>query len=109
MTTNIDTICDFVNSVDTNPGYTHPEAYETVLHEAQQFAWLDGWSHVLVLIGDEVPHEKNDNPLGLDWREELRKLKQMGVMVHGVQALNKGHAGEFYAECAKVTGGVVSL
>ncbi|KAI1697050.1 hypothetical protein DdX_18734 [Ditylenchus destructor] len=106
MTTNIELITDFVNSVGTNPGYTSPEAYETVLHEAQQFAWLDGWTHVLVMIGDEVPHEKNDNPRSLDWREELQKLKNMGVVVHGVQALNRRHAGEFYAECARVTGGV---
>lgn len=72
------------------------------------FTWTCFRTHVLVMIGDEVPHEKNDNPRSLDWREELQKLKNMGVVVHGVQALNRRHAGEFYAECARVTGGVVS-
>lgn len=66
---------------------------------------MDGWSHTLVLIGDEVPHEKNDNPQKLEWREELNKLKEMGITVHGVQALNRNHATDFYAQLARQTGG----
>ncbi|KAI1706518.1 hypothetical protein DdX_12978 [Ditylenchus destructor] len=107
MTTNVDMIVDFVSSVDGNErGRTFPECYELVLSETQKFAWLDGWSHVLVLIGDDRPHERDENPHGLDWREELVKLKNMGIVVHGVQALNLRYASDFYAECAKVTGGV---
>ncbi|KAI6231017.1 VWA domain-containing protein [Aphelenchoides besseyi] len=66
---------------------------------------MDGWSHVLILIGDDVPHERNANPHGLDWREELDKLKAKDIVVHGVQALNRRYASRFYAECARRTGG----
>jgi hypothetical protein len=87
MTANIDTIVDFVENVSGTGGGDAPECYELVLHEAQQFAWLDDWSHTLVLIGDDVPHEKNDNPKKLDWHDELKKLKENGIVVHAVQAL----------------------
>lgn len=60
---------------------------------------------MLVLIGDELPHEANANPNKLDWKTELGKLKAMGVQVHGVQALNRKHATKFYAACANMTGG----
>ncbi|KAI6172667.1 VWFA domain-containing protein [Aphelenchoides besseyi] len=101
LTTNVNTIVDFVENVEATWG-----GYELVLHEAQQFAWSDNWSHVLVLIGDDVAHEKSESKRGLDWKEELDKLKAMNVVVHSVQALNRRHANEFYAECAKRTNGV---
>ena len=84
---NVNTIVDFVENVAPTWGYTYPECYELVLHEARNFAWMDGWAHVLVMIGDEIPHEKHDNPKNIDWREELNKLKEMGITIHGVQAL----------------------
>ncbi|KAH7709107.1 von Willebrand factor type A [Aphelenchoides avenae] len=60
-----------------------------------------------VLIGDDRAHEKDDYQITLkiDWKEELDKLKEKGVVVHGVQALNRQHASDFYAECARRTGG----
>ncbi|KAI6197689.1 hypothetical protein M3Y94_01254700 [Aphelenchoides besseyi] len=106
LTTNVNTIVDFVENVEATWGGDRPECYELVLHEAQQFAWSDNWSHVLVLIGDDVAHEKSESKRSLDWKEELDKLKAMNVVVHSVQALNRRHANEFYAECAKRTQGV---
>lgn len=122
LTTNVNAIVEFVENVQATYGGDAPEAYELVLHEAQDFAWMDGWMHVLVrgslvgisnqrlikvLIGDDRPHEKNDpqNDKHLDWKEELDKLKQRNIVVHGVQALNRQHASSFYAECARRTGG----
>ncbi|KAI6195914.1 VWFA domain-containing protein [Aphelenchoides besseyi] len=106
LTTDIQTIVDFVDSAAEIANYTGPECYELVLHEAQEFQWTSGWSHVLVMIGDEVPHEPNENPQYLNWRDELEKLRQMNVVVYGVQARNQEHAKQFYAKCAERTGGI---
>lgn len=76
-----------MENVAATGGGDAPECYELVLHEALDFAWMDDWAHVLVLIGDDVPHEKSQNPHRLDWREELNKLRAKGIVVHGVQAL----------------------
>ncbi|KAH7671516.1 von Willebrand factor type A, partial [Aphelenchoides avenae] len=105
LTTNVNAIADFVENVQATFGGDAPEAYELVLHEAQNFAWMNGWVHVLVLIGDDQPHGKNDpqNEKHLDWKEELDKLKAKNIVVHGVQALNRQYASSFYAECAKRT------
>ncbi|KAI6183767.1 VWA domain-containing protein [Aphelenchoides bicaudatus] len=101
MTTNVDTIVDFVENVAPTWGYTYPEAYEKVLEEAQNFAWMEDWAHVLVIIGDDVAHEKDDNPGNIDWREEVEKLKKLDVTIHSVQCLNRSHATNFYAELAR--------
>jgi len=106
MTNNISSIVNFVETVGATGGGDAPECYELVLHEALSFPWTKGWNHVVVLIGDELPHEKNANPGKLDWKEECRKLKDQGVVVHGVQALNRKHATRFYAEISNLTGGV---
>jgi hypothetical protein len=45
------------------------------------------------------------NPKKLNWRDELKKLTQMGIAVHGVQALGRKHATRFYQEIAERTGG----
>ncbi len=33
-----------------------------------------GYAHALVLIGDDLPHEKNQNPEKIDWREQCKLL-----------------------------------
>ncbi|KAI6170179.1 VWFA domain-containing protein [Aphelenchoides besseyi] len=106
LTTNVQAIVDFVDSAAEIANFTGPECYELVLHEAQAFQWTAGLSHVLVLIGDEVPHEPDENPQHLNWRDELEKLRQMNVVVYGVQARNQEHAKQFYAQCAEKTGGI---
>jgi len=106
MTNNIKTIVNFVETVEATGGGDAPECYELVLHEALAFKWTPGWNHVLVIIGDELPHEANANPNKLDWKTECGKLKDAGVVVHGVQALNRKHASKFYAAIANLTGGV---
>lgn len=99
-------ITNFVETVGATGGGDAPECYELVLHEALTYNWTPGWNHVLVLIGDELPHEANANPGKLDWKEECKKLKAAGVQVHGVQALGRKHATKFYATIANLTGGV---
>lgn len=39
------------------------------------------------------------------WKDELKKLVEMGIVVYGVQALNSAAATPFYSEIATQTGG----
>lgn len=105
ISSNIDAICDFVQNVEPTGGGDAPECYELVLHEAQSLSWSDAASKSLVLIGDDVPHPPAHNPKKLNWRQEVDHLAQKGIMVYGVQALNRSHATIFYKELAEKSGG----
>lgn len=105
LSRDIESVVQFVKNVEATGGGDSPECYELVLHEAQNLAWTDGAQKVLVLIGDDVPHGPAQNPKKLNWRDELDQLTNMGVAVHGVQALNRKHATKFYQEVAERTGG----
>lgn len=108
LSTNVSSICKFVQTAPATGGGDCPECYELVLHEARSFKWTHGKSKVLVLIGDDVPHEPDypDNKKRLDWRNEIANLRTMGVQVYGVQALNRRHATKFYREIASGTDGL---
>lgn len=97
----------FVKNVEPTGGGDAPECYELVLHEAHsKIKWTDGSKRVLVMIGDDVPHPKAHNPKKLDWKEEAAKLTDQGVLIHGVQALNRGsYANQFYSQLAEISGG----
>jgi hypothetical protein len=105
LSSDVDAICDFVQNVEPTGGGDAPECYELVLHEAQDLNWSDAASKSLVLIGDDIPHPPAHNPKKLNWREEIDKLAKQGIMVYGVQALNRSHATPFYKELADKSGG----
>ncbi len=101
----VDAICNFVQNVEPTMGGDPPECYEFVLHEAQTLSWSEAASKSLVLIGDDIPHPPAHNPKKLNWRQEVDKLAQKGIMVYGVQALNRSHATPFYKELVEKSGG----
>ena len=78
-------IIEFINGTGDSPGYTTKEAYEYVLREVQKFSWRPAALRTLVMIGDQVPHEADDNPYNIDWKHELIELKKMNVAIYGVQ------------------------
>lgn len=61
----------------------------------------------LVVIGDATPHDPNYilNKLRLDWRKECHNLKEKGIRIYSVQALNRQVATDFYREMARLTDG----
>ena len=96
-----DSLIDFVENVRTIPGEEGPpgwssrgegkeEAYEYVLHKAQELNWYSDSVRSLVIIGDAPPHSKEINPHKLDWKEEVSKLKTKGVNIYSIQAMNWG-------------------
>jgi hypothetical protein len=105
LTSDTNAICNFVEKVGPTGGGDAPECYELVLHEAQGLSWNPKASKALVLIGDDVPHPPAYTPRKLNWRTEVDRLSEMGIPVYGVQALNRGHATQFYTELAEKSGG----
>jgi hypothetical protein len=100
-------IIQFIESVtDTNGGDT-PEAYEYVLREIQKFSWNSDSMRALVMIGDAYPHEKDDNPEKIDWKEQVEEIKKMGINIYSVQALHYGNGKSytFYKQMSLLTNG----
>lgn len=101
----VEEICNFVQNVEPTGGGDAPECYELVLHQAQSLSWTATNSKTLVLIGDDIPHAPAQTPQKLNWRQEVKKLEEMGIAVYGVQALNRRHATQFYKELVEKSGG----
>ena len=105
LTTDQTALAYFVNHVERTYGGDAPECYELVLHEARSLKWRKEAKKLLVMIGDDVPHPPAYNPKRLDWRNEVKELTAAGVLVHGVQCLNRSSATSFYRDLAGLSGG----
>jgi len=100
-------IVDFINDVGDTGGGDYPEAYEYVLREVQKLSWNSDSMRALVMIGDAYPHDKNDNPEKIDWREQVEEIKKMDINIYSVQALScgSGKSYTFYKQMASITNG----
>ncbi len=109
FSSDMESICRFVENVSATGGGDAPECYELVLHESRSLQWQAGNLKALVLIGDDVPHEKNYtlNTGRIDWRNELDLLLEAGIRVYGVHAIPgiREHSKKFYEEIARKTNG----
>lgn len=109
FSTNLDRIKDFVNMTGPTHGGDSPECYELVLNEARSFAWRADAKKVFMMIGDDLPHEPSypQNVKRINWREELKLLKQMGIPVYAVHAMAdcRRHSKSFYEAAAELTDG----
>lgn len=106
LTSDPNAVSYFVKNVEPTGGGDAPECYELVLRELTQLKWTEGSKRIVVMIGDEVPHPVAHNPGKIDWRDEVSNLLDMGVLIHGVQALNRSHAAHFWRHIAHETGGI---
>lgn len=106
LTADQNALAYFINNVERTGGGDAPECYELVLHEARSLKWRDSAKKLLVVMGDDVAHPPAHNPQRLDWREEVKGLTKLGVLVHGVQCLARSHATAFYRDIAGLSGGV---
>ena len=57
------------------------QAYEWVLHKAQQLEWSEDSAKALVMIGDAIPQAPSYTDQKTNWHTELDVLKGMGVKV----------------------------
>lgn len=108
LTDDLEQIMNFISNTPTTSGGDAPECYELALRTAKGFSWpAEGGS--FILIGDEIPHGKNENvpsgngdailknrnvemvlnnPDNIDWREEMAGLKEKNVAVFAMQCLH---------------------
>jgi hypothetical protein len=90
-------------------GGDSPEAYEFVLDLALNGMDWQAENRVVVMIGDDVPHEPSykQNTKRLNWRETAVQYTQNGIKVHGVHCMGdqRRHSLWFYREIAAATGG----
>lgn len=106
LTNDANAVSYFVKNVEATHGGDAPECYELVLRETRtRMNWIPESRKLLIMIGDEVPHPIAHTPDKIDWKEETKRLLDIGVVIHGVQALNNRHAEQFYRTIADTTGG----
>lgn len=84
LTDDVEKIMNFITNTPNTSGGDAPECYEYVLNQAKGLSWPEGGG-AFVLIGDATPHDTNPN--NLDWRKELRDLKEKKVNVFAMQCL----------------------
>ena len=101
FTTDKDKICDFVNNVEKTNGGDCPECYELVLHHARTLNWQAKKSKAIIMIGDDVPHEKGyyyGVTVDIDWKNEVALINQMGINIYGVHCMPecRSHSKKFY-------------
>lgn len=107
FTNNGKNLIEFINNTVNTGGGDAPEAYEYMLRESQKLSWSSNTLRALVVIGDAPPHEQNQNPYKINWRNEVDEIKKMGINIYSVQALysGNGEAYTFYKQMAQATNG----
>jgi hypothetical protein len=115
-TKNVSHIEDFIMTSPNTGGGDAAECYEYILDIATSIDW-NSEIKVLVMIGDEVPHEKGysmpaslkgfQSYLHLDWKQlvEACKLKQITIFSCHALADKNQHSLPFYHHISKETGG----
>jgi len=106
FTTDVDEIVSFIFGVEPTYGGDWEEAYELALKKARtKFSWSPGFKKALVVIGDAVPHGK-DEYKKIDWEEQLDLLIKQDIRVYGVQCnTNNEQVTEFFKQLAERSGG----
>ncbi|XP_041367578.1 uncharacterized protein LOC121382130 [Gigantopelta aegis] len=105
MTSDVQSLVSFANTVPQTCGGDSPECYEWTLRKAQHMDWSEDSAKALIVIGDCEPHPPSYTDQALNWHCELDVLIGMGVKVYGVKAGNNEMPKAFYEELADRSGG----
>lgn len=102
FTNDLTKIMEFINNAPNTSGGDAPECYEFALHTAANMSWGDEGGSV-ILIGDDLPHEKNPN--NIDWRKVVQELAERNIQVVPVQCLYRENnpANQFWSEVAELS------
>lgn len=103
-------ITAFIEGVGATGGGDAPECYELALNKLRKHAhWTRGSRRAVVLVGDALPHDVGYSINGytnhIDWKEEAKRLGDMGVRVYAVQAGGRSSSRPFYDHLAAATKG----
>ncbi len=109
LTSDGDTLTNFIGSVRKTGGSDSAECYELALHEVRtNFSWSPGSRKRLIIIGDDVPHavDSDRNKRKLDWRKETELLRdELHMVIYSVQAGGSSSSSWFWNGMADITGG----
>lgn len=106
LSRDIDKVCDFIEKAPRTSGGDAPECYELVLHRARILNWNKEAGHkILVLIGDDIPHNPDYTNKKLNWEHEAKELSKLNITIHSVQCLNKTYATNFYKTLSELGNG----
>jgi hypothetical protein len=103
-------LVDFIQSVGATSGGDGPECYELALHKIRRkMGWTPGSRRILVMIGDNDPHEVgyscNGEKCTVNWRDEIEHLRRMHVHTFAVEAGDSSSGRVFWRTLAKETRG----
>jgi hypothetical protein len=121
LTDDMQKVLDFIAKAPATSGGDEEECYELVFNEAQKVGWKDDVPNkMFIIIGDSPPHpvgyrysvlESNENKRNavwkvnqLDWKQELAKLKDMGVSTYPLQCLARVSCTPFWQGIADLSG-----
>lgn len=112
LTSNVEDVIAFIHGAPATGGGDADECYEYVLAKAREFNWTHGINKALVVIGDANPHavgylKRVPGSIGfvkneLDWTNEAKLLKEMGVQIHTIQAMGRPSSNTFYKGLANI-------
>lgn len=105
FTNEIQAVIDFINGVEPSSGWSFEEAYEDALRDLSVLTWRTGAQKYALMVGDDIPHEADQCPEGLDWRQCASDLAAQGVRMDTVSFAPSGPKALFYTELATVTSG----
>ena len=93
LTNNKSDVINFLRSdeIALGAGGGGPEAVECALNKATKLSWTSN-TKTIILIGDKPPHGVMDSfkecPRGIDYRDETKKLSNIGVKIYSVLCNN---------------------
>jgi hypothetical protein len=102
FTNDLTKIMAFISDAPETSGGDSPECYEFALHTAANMSWGDEGGSV-ILIGDDLPHEKNPN--NIDWRNVVKQLAERNIQVIPVQCLYRegSNVNKFWSEVSELS------
>lgn len=109
LTDNPDSVEEMINRYIRPGGQGAVACYNEALRQAINFNWKSS-NRVLIVIGDERPHEKGERWQGVvekdDWRRQCADLFANQISIYSVQCLGDRSRNFFYDGMAKLTDGV---
>ena len=118
-TRNVEKLKAFIEKDTSTGGGDAPECYEYVLRELAKYEWKAS-IRILVMIGDQVPHEKGykvrakiegfEPTLSIHWPDEVTKLREKKVLIFSCHAQpsrygDRDKPTSFYKYISNQTGG----
>ena len=102
FTDDLEKIMQFINNTPNTSGGDAPECYEYALQTGKNLSWTKEGGN-FIIIGDDEPHEINDNKI--EWRKEVLEMKEKNIKVFPMQCLfnaTRANVNNFWEEISQI-------